>query len=678
MRSGWRMRCRRAAASNRAPGAAQVWGQKRHMCGFVGYVGLDGQPAERRVIETMSAAIVHRGPDDSGIYTDGVLGFGFRRLSILDLSPAGHQPMITPDGALVMVFNGEIYNYLELREDLIALGHSFRSTGDSEVLLHAYQEWGADCLDRLNGMWALLILDRRRGIVFGSRDRFGIKPLFIHRTDRRILFGSEIKALCASGLVQDLSPNWRVSARFLIEGVLDLDHETFFEGIEQVPAGCAFELGLGGSFRQWRYWSIPDGTYNPAGDPAEEFADLFEDAVRLRMRSDVPVGVCLSGGLDSTSIICSMARVRHARGPEPGRHVGKLHAFCFADAAYDESRYIEATLEQTGAELNQLISDGKRYWESGQELLAYHDEPYHTLTAIVGYHLMGLVKDRGIKVVLNGQGADEALGGYPSYFEPRWLSLVQSLDYAAFLRGVRAYARGYGVSPGPLIKQTMRVAIRSSMRRFAPYRALAARHNQRLGRQNPWLDAAVTRHFVDRSRDRPRTLHDTLAHSVEANPLPLYLRVEDRNSMAHSIEARLPFMDYRLISLAFSLPDDWKLRGPLNKYLLRKAMKGRIPEVARNRVDKMGFNISQGALFAGALYEPMQDLLASRSTRERGIFNVDRIRDDLRRHRAGQADHGVALFRIAQFELWHRIRIDGDHAGARTPAPTAESALAQV
>lgn len=250
---------------------------------------------ERSAVERMADSLFHRGPDDSGIYLDASVGMGFRRLSILDLSEAGHQPMVTADQQYVLVFNGEIFNYVELRAELITLGYEFRSSGDSEVLLAAYREWGRECLAKLNGMWAFVIYDRRRRCLFGSRDRFGVKPLYVSRVDGVVQFASEIKALRASGYLRT-GINWKTAAAFLLEGRLDSQAETFYEGIEEIPPGSGFEVGLDGTWQQWLFWSLESLSPTIVENPADTFADLFEDSVRIRMRSDVPVGVCLSGG----------------------------------------------------------------------------------------------------------------------------------------------------------------------------------------------------------------------------------------------------------------------------------------------------------------------------------------------------------------------------------------------
>lgn len=245
------------------------------MCGIAVAIGLNGRPVERAAVERMAKSLLHRGPDDGGIYVEGAVGMGFRRLSILDLSDAGHQPMISQDGQYVLVFNGEIFNYVELRDELRQLGYQFRSSGDSEVLLAAYREWGRECLLKLNGMWAFVIYDRRQRRLFGSRDRFGVKPLYYSRDNTMIQFASEIKALRASGY-RRTGINWRIASRFLLEGRLDSHYETFYEGIEQVPPGSGFEVGLDGAWYQWNFWSLDALPQTVTPDPAVAFGDLLK------------------------------------------------------------------------------------------------------------------------------------------------------------------------------------------------------------------------------------------------------------------------------------------------------------------------------------------------------------------------------------------------------------------
>ncbi len=618
------------------------------MCGIAVAISLDGRAVDRSAVERMAKSLLHRGPDDGGIYAEGAVGMGFRRLSILDLSEAGHQPMISQDGQHVLVFNGEIFNYVELREELCQLGHQFRSSGDSEVLLAAYREWGRECLPKLNGMWAFVIYDRRHRRIFGSRDRFGVKPLYYSRDNTVIQFASEIKALRASGY-QRAEINWRTASRFLLEGRLDNRHETFYEGIEQVPPGSGFELELDGTWRQWSFWSLDALPPTVTTDPAATFSELFEDSVRIRMRSDVPVGVCLSGGLDSTAIICAAARQRDASS---GTQPEFLQAFCYMAKEFDESKYIADTLAQTRAQLRQLETSPAELWNDLRKLLWFQDEPVHTMTAVVGYQLMRLAASHGIRVVLNGQGADETIGGYSSYFQDYWVSLLQQGRVSTAWQAVKSYTEAHGGNARSRMIAAASRCLSWEMYKIGRYRAWAQSRRQARIRQNPWFSGDLTRHFLSEDiSPSSAALSTALKQSVVSAPLPLYLRIEDRNSMAHSVEARLPFLDYRLVSFVCGLPDDWKVRGPWNKYVLREGMRGRIPESVRSRVDKMGFPTASKKWFAHDLYEPLRDVLASRTLRERGIYNTNALIADLDRHRRGEADFSNKLFHVAEFEI---------------------------
>lgn len=632
------------------------------MCGLVGYVSLeasDGSDASNGFegrVRRMTDVIRHRGPDDEGFYFDGPVGFGFRRLSILDLSPAGHQPMTVADGKVTIVFNGEIYNFVELRRELEGCGHVFRSSGDTEVLLRAYLQWGSSFITRLNGMWAFLIYDKRRKVVFGSRDRFGIKPLFVFRGQRCVLFASEIKAILASG-AYGARTNWRVASDFLLRGQLDESVESFYQGVVSLGPGCAFELALDGSYKEWRYWQLEGLEPGTPIDPVSEYAELFEDAVRLHMRSDVPVGVHLSGGLDSTSIICASARIRRAAGA-----ADPLMAFCFAPKEFDESRYIEATLAQTGATPVYLETDALRLWDDLPRVLRSQDEPVHSMTAVVGFELMQLTAAHGIKVVLNGQGADETAAGYPSYFDNYWHSLLREGLWNKAWAEISEHSHSHGRRAGKVFLKQLQNLLASLLTRNSVYRSLARSREAARIASNPWLSPDLEKHAappLEAASDY--RLRPVLARSVFQEPLPLYLRVEDRNSSAHSIEARVPFLDYRLVEFLFRLPDNWRMRGPWNKFVQREAMRGRIPDVARTRLDKMGFPVPAAEWFAGPLYEPLRDLLSSRATRERGIYRVDAIIADLERHHRGEGRISMDVFDVAEFELWSRQTQQADH-----------------
>jgi asparagine synthase (glutamine-hydrolysing) len=551
----------------------------------------------------------------------------------------------------VLIFNGEIFNYVELRDELTSRGHRFRSAGDTEVLLRAYQEWGRECLPRLNGMWAFLIHDRRRGVLFGARDRFGVKPLYRYRRGSHLLFASEIKAIRASG-AYTVAVDWERAANFLHHGRLDDGSGTFYAGITQVPAGTAFEVDAEGHISDWRYWSLDDLPAQDIGDPVEVFRELFEDSVRLRMRSDVPVGVSLSGGLDSSAIACAAARLSRpvaeaARKP--------LIAFSYMTPEYDETGYIDEILKETGAHLHRLETTPSLLWERLPEMLWYQDEPVHSLTAVVGYELMRLTASHGVRVVLNGQGADETIGGYFSYFMDYWRELLWKGRPGKVWDEIQTYSAAHGQSASKLLLRVVESVSRRQLSRVPAYRQLAGSWRRQKLQQDPWFVPELANQTSASHATRALGLNVELKHSVATSPLPLYLRVEDRNSMAHSVEARLPFLDYRLVSLLFNLGSEWKMRGGVNKFLLREAMRHRIPESVRTRKEKMGFPTPTRKWLAGDLYRPIRDLLESRETRERGVYNTSAVLQDLEAHRRGETDISDRLLGVAQFELWTRM-----------------------
>lgn len=616
------------------------------MCGLVAVIDKSGQQVDPGWLEKMADVIRHRGPDDSGYWSRDGVGLAFRRLSIQDLSPCGHQPMSTGDERYTIVFNGEIYNFVELRAELQALGHQFVSHGDTEVLLKSYLQWGEACLQRLNGMWAFVIHDRQTGQVFGSRDRLGIKPLYRHEGERYLLLASEIKSILASGQLKPEANLGRV-AGFLLNGSLDQDCSTFFAGIEQVPPGYAFRIQRG-RYQQWPYWQIDTAPQPGLADAPERFAALFEDAIALQLRSDVPVGVNLSGGLDSTSILCAAARRRAANGDQ-----SPLLAFCYMSPEFDESRYIDATLAQTGARLVPLETSPQRIWQDFDKLLDFHDEPFHSMTAVIGYQLMQLAADNGVKVLLNGQGADEVLGGYPSYFRDYWYTLARAGQLGKAWSEIAAYAAAQGQAAMPLFGALLKHLLQSTLHENPFYRQLAMARRRRAYRSNDWLDPQLVDMCPLDLAARKLTLQHILKQSVIREPLPLYLRVEDRNSMACSIEARVPFLDHRLVEFGFVLPADWKLKGPWNKYVLREAMRNRIPEIVRSRVDKMGFPTSAASWLATELYSPARDLLLS-AHGEIPYLKVDKVVQQLELVQKGSRSHIGDVVRVLQLILWHR------------------------
>ena len=613
------------------------------MCGFVGQLSFGGMACLEKV-ERMSAVQWHRGPDDSGTFARGPIAFGFRRLSILDLSPAGHQPFLDEEKSLALVYNGEIFNYLELRDELAALGHQFRSSSDTEVLLAAYAEWGTECLTRLNGMWSFLIADFRRGFIFGSRDRFGIKPMYSAVSGSSVFFASEIKALRAGNLGFNKIA-WPLASRFLAEGRLDnfpTGGATFFEGISEIAPAHAFTVAFDGTQKHWRYWSIPESDGPQCTDPPARLCELLEDSVRVRLRSDVPVGVTLSGGMDSSSILAFMHRLSGVSSEQ-----SELHAFSYMPQEFSEESYIASSIAQTGATLHRTAKSPSDTWDSLSDVLKAHDEPLHSPTALAGYQVYQLAAQHGVRVLLSGQGADESLGGYPPYFSDSWIEGLASPRAIKTVREILDFSRGHNTSFATTLFAAVKRLVLSSV---SPYRGQRDFRAPNLG----WLSPDIKSFLPDKElRYSSRGLRGQLVRAMEQQPLPLFLRVEDRNSMAHSIEARLPFLDNRLVTLAFQLANEWKVNGRWNKYALREAMKGVMPENVRTRVDKMGFPTGFSEWIRGPLRTTVEQQLHDPSFDRMNVFDAPRVRQAFADHVAGKQDNSLAVFHALQFHRWH-------------------------
>lgn len=549
--------------------------------------------------------------------------------------------MLSGSGRYAVVFNGEIFNYRELRAELEANGHVFHSASDTEVLLEAYIEWKEQCLERLNGMWAFIILDTVSGECFCSRDRFGIKPLYWLRTADRVILASEAQAIVRSGLY-DAQVDRQMVARYLFFGDLDQGVRTFHEGIAAVGPGTWLSINREGRVRSGRYWELPEDTDD--GEPGlSGLYDVFHDSVRLRLQSDVPVGTFLSGGLDSTSILCSAAR-------ELGSS-RTLNAYAFMSPEYDESRYIGDTINQTGATLIPLEVDNGRLWEQLVQMTRFQDGPVHTPSALIGFCLCGLAAKWGTKVVLNGQGADETWAGYSGYFGVYWQALLAQARFGRLLAQLRQYGARHQIGTLALMRQVIARSVRIQLNRAKPYRwAAGIRHRA------DWLRHPLYARALGESLPRyrayggDRSFGEMLRQSVTTSALPLYMRVEDRNSMAHSIEARLPFLDHRLVTAIMRIAATRKLDGFWNKVLLREAMRGYIPESVRTRPDKMGF-ATPDAKWIRAWAPNIEEIFHSRSFAERDFFNIPSLLGALHDHVAGIRDRHEDIFRAVQVEL---------------------------
>jgi asparagine synthase (glutamine-hydrolysing) len=613
------------------------------MCGICG-IARFGAPAETDAVEAMAAELGHRGPDGRGAFATEGLALGFRRLAIIDLSDAGAQPFASEDGRLQLIHNGEIYNYRELRRELEATGHRFRSATDTEVILTAYREWGSDCVERLNGMWAFALWDGERQRLFCSRDRFGIKPFYYRHEHGRFAFASEPRAFAVDPSMR-LEANREAVHEYLDQGYLDHLDETFFAGIQRLPPAHSLTFDESG-LRVWAYWRLEER--DPPADPAEKLRELFLDAVRLELRSDVPVGTALSGGLDSSAIAVSADHLLRTEAENAEALGGRQRTFTayFERPGFDERPFAEAVVERTGAKPTWLTFTARELVDDLPRIVEAQGEPFGSTSICAGWYVMRSAREAGVKVMLDGQGGDELLAGYRAHFGFRLADLLAR----ARLRELAAEVAGARHGP---------VAIATAMSRpFAPERLVRlVRSRTRRSLVHPDLRGSAAQAF-DGSPfpDRLRRYQQLV---LTRCGLPELLRYEDRNSMSHSLEARVPFLDHRLVELCFSLPPDELIRGGETKSVLRRALGDLLPPSVRARRDKVGFVTPEGDWLRGPLGELGADVFASQRFRERGFVDATAARRRLQRHRAGRLSAGMEVWRALNLELWARAYLDG-------------------
>ncbi len=630
----------------------------------------------------MSSALQHRGPDGYGymLYSKGqgmrvvinddltkcmpdhdIVGFAHRRLSILDLSEASFQPMKDESNTTCVVYNGELYNYLDLKKELQDLGFRFKTSGDTEVLLRSYEAWGPECVKKFNGMWAFLLLDSRDQSLFIARDRFGIKPLYYMTHDHTFFFASEIKGLLAIPTLEK-KPNEKTIAKYLLTGLVDDTEETFFKGITQFPAAHWAKVPLKSDLLEIRtepYWSIPTVQCQWTEEQAvERFKDLFLDSLRIHAQSDVPVGTCLSGGLDSSSIVCASELLRKSYDIPNFSHL--TFGYCPSDEKYSEKKYMDEVVKTTGVEMNNIDFGQDQFERTLPSIIRAQDEPFGSAGIAAQWFVFRKANERGITVMLDGQGADEILGGYHTYFVTIALNLIGRKKFLDYLSLRYKYQKEIG--PFPFSYSLLSLGALSSLIpfRFLNFLRPAVAWYRRFKRSNPMTperislnDALVEQYHMDQFvSNNFHGLNEELKVQVQSTCLPALLRYEDRNSMDNSIEARVPFLDYRIVEFLFSLPEELKIRGVTTKHILREAMKGILPEAVRTRKDKMGFKPNPELTFS--FIRNHLDLIRTNTTEYEGRWFKERGVEQI----LNSNDRSVAfewlLWRILNTKLWAR------------------------
>ena len=606
------------------------------MCGIAGTIVLSndgGTQDHSEVVASMVSSMKHRGPDTSGVGRFDRVYLGSCRLSILGLDSSSNQPMTSSDSKCTLVYNGEIYKYIELREELRARWHRFVSSGDTEVVLHAYDEWGPECLSRFNGIFAFALFDGLKGRVFFARDRFGVKPFCYSRQDGLFLFASEPEALLRAGLVPR-DPDMHTVEDYLRFGVTDTEERTFFLHINQLPAGH-YGIVEGGRIEVvlWHdaYASVTSSN-GPRSDGVfvAEFKRRFEGAVAFRFRSDVPVGILLSGGLDSSSITAVSAKLPH---PE------SLRSFVvsFPGSKVDERRFAEAMASKSGIPLTaKTAPEMNMAWVDA--CLRTQGEPFISPSIIAQWLVMKTVQDSGIRVLLTGQGADEYLGGY-QYFES--YAVAEMLSSKAFGAAL-AYLLDERNAPRILtvVAQVLFLALPTPLK-LLPWRKRWMKESRGLGRDCPYEGELLSCHG----------LRDALLFHLRRR-LPELLRYEDRNSMAFSIETRHPFLDHTLVELALNSPTSMVVGENVRKRILRLAMEGELPPTVLNRKDKIGFEVPDTWLRSEAFRKAFRELCSQAPAPLLELVDVKRACALLRHGRSRRALGD--LWRIYCVLMWYR------------------------
>ncbi|MFC1806782.1 asparagine synthase (glutamine-hydrolyzing) [Candidatus Omnitrophota bacterium] len=587
------------------------------MCGIAGIYN-NSKTVNPLHIKEMTDKMRHRGPDDEGFLAlnvktkefDSLIGgdsridgqrietykkrshlfLGHRRLAIIDTSSMGHQPMSNKDGTLWLIFNGEIYNYIELREELCGLGYSFKSNTDAEVLLAAYETWGEDCLKRFNGMWAFVIYDRRRNILFGSRDRFGVKPLYYYIDKDYFIFASEIKALLLPFIKREVNP--RAVFDYLVLGLEENESEGFYKNIHELKPSSNFIYDIGThKISTENYYSLEytdrweTFSESKSYKYIEGIRELIFNAVNMRLRSDVPVGSCLSGGIDSSSIVCVVNNILKERSLEQVGKEQNVFTASFNDSLIDESNWAKIVVENTKTSWTKTLPNAKEFIKDLKDLIYTQDIPFGSTSIYAQYRVMKIAREKGVKVLLDGQGGDEVFTGYLPFHRAFFEEMIKNFS---LLQSVKEFSNIHKGKKDMLLSLSKMFITKLLPLNYLKAAFRARKQMPRHLNNDFW---ALHSNRIEEKRGHATTSLNKMLHTYMSGPyLKSLLRYEDRNSMRFSIEARTPFADdIDLIEYLFSIPSVYKIHDGWSKFLLRQSMEGILPDAIKYRRDKIGF-----------------------------------------------------------------------------------------
>lgn len=637
------------------------------MCGIAGILefGRDAR-ADSAALRAMCGIMAHRGPDDDGFYTDGQAGIGMRRLSIVDLT-TGHQPISNEKGNLWIVFNGEIYDHLALREQLLARGHEYRTHSDTETIVHLYEEYGRDCVQHLRGMFAFAIWDRDKKSLFIARDRLGIKPLYYHLSADRLLFGSEIKVILAHGTTR-AEFSRAALPEYLAFGYLS-DEQTFYSGIRKLAPGHTMEIGVDGQPQIRQYWDLDVSTPHASHDEAyyvRTYRELLEGAVQSHLMSDVPLGMFLSGGLDSSAVAALMTKIR--REPIETFSVG------YSEQRYSELSFARVVADHIKSQHREVIVSEEDFFNALPHLIWHEDEPITWPSSVSLYFVAKLARER-VTVVLTGEGSDETLAGYT-----RYAFTLKNAAMDRLYRGVMPNALRRGlrntVATSSLLGATMRRKLEhtflakdgASWASFYFDNFFSAFGEQE---QAGLLSKAFAVEFAPSNayknvlgyweRSKGEMLQRLLYTDIKTYMVELLMK-QDNMSMAASIESRVPFLDHVLVEFATRIPREVQIKGLTGKTILKKAVEDVLPHEIIYR-PKLGFPTPWSGWLAGPRLETIREMLLEPRSLDRGYFRREAIDTLFNEHRAKHRDNYDRIWRLLNLELWHRVCLEGEAHG---------------
>lgn len=604
------------------------------MCGIAGVISFGSKTLSLDSLVKLTDIIAHRGPDGQGHFLsdDGKVGLGHRRLSVIDLTSSGAQPMKRDE--LVISYNGEIYNYIELRDELKSLGYHFETKTDTEVILAAYHQWGQECLKRLNGMWAFIIYDQEKKEVFVSRDRYGIKPLFYYSHNDFLFLVSEIKQLTTI-LGWKAKLNKQISYDFLAFGATNHTNQTFFRDVFELRGGESLKIDLTTKTqKKFKYYEPKINTQpaNPDSIPAKvkEFKALMKDAVRIALRSDVKVGSALSGGLDSSTIALVSSELLHQANKSDAQ---ECVSACFEDKSVDESFYVDKVAEQSGIKVHKVFPQFSELKNDFKKLIWHQDEPFGTLSIFAQYCVFREAKENNITVMLDGQGADEILAGYDHFYRP-YLNSQLKISKLKFLTEFVNYVRMNKKSSLDLAKKKLIKKTRSS--NFLT---------------NNFIQSSESLLRINVAKTVPEFSYDQLVNTG----LHTLLRFEDRNSMAFSIESRVPFLDHRVVDFSLALGDNLKINKGVRKFILREAFRDILPKEIYDRHDKYGFPTPQELWTRENLSYFTEQIQESQQILGNGWIDFDAINGQISQPETLTKDQIFSIWRVIIFAKWVEV-----------------------